>query len=294
MQGSASLRAGVLKSHICATSQTRASRRFRGSDAMSPAVASFLETTTSSVVHVAIDLATRRCVVVDAVLGCDVETRATNTHMIDRILQFVAAHRLDVVWILETHVHADHLSGAWHLKAQLGAPVGIGAGVIALRSRLPSCRDRGGGRYDGYFVDGERLSIGDATLRVMATPGHTPTCVTYLFDGVALVGDTLFMPDYGTARADFPGGDARTLYRSIRRLLALPGSTRLFCGHDYLTPLRATHRFSATVAEQRRRNVHVHDGIGECEFVALRKTRDGTLTAPALMGAAVPFNLGRG
>ena len=266
---------------------------------MRQAVASFFEPVTSSIVHVAIDLATRRSVVIDAVLGYDDTTRAMDTAMLERVLQFVAAHRLDVEWILETHVHADHLSGAWQLQARLGAPVGIGAGVIALRARLAVCTGgttRSGlraRRYDRYFVDGERLTIGSTTLGVIATPGHTSACVTYLFGCAAFVGDTLFMPDYGTARADFPGGDARMLHRSIRRLLSLSASTRLFPGHDYLTDIRSTHRVSATVEEQRRTNVHVHDGITEHAFVAMREARDRTLAPPALMGRAVPWNLGR-
>jgi glyoxylase-like metal-dependent hydrolase (beta-lactamase superfamily II) len=260
------------------------------------AVASFFEPVTCSIVHVAIDLAARRCAVIDPVLGFDVATGMTDTALLARVLGFLRARRLEVDWILETHVHADHLSGAWWLAARLGAPVGIGAGVIALRTRLgrcPGARARSEARcYDRLLVDGERLEIGASTLRVLATPGHTPACVTYLIDGFAFVGDTLFMPDYGTGRTDFPGGDARTLYRSIRRLLTLPDTTRIFVGHDYLTATRSEHRFSATVAEQQHSNVHVHDGISEQEFVAMREARDRALAPPVLMGRAVPWNLG--
>jgi glyoxylase-like metal-dependent hydrolase (beta-lactamase superfamily II) len=264
---------------------------------VTPAVASFFEPVTCSIVHVAIDLATRRCAVIDPVLGFDVATRLTDTALLDRVSRFIDTRRLEAEWILETHVHADHLSGAWWLAARLGAPVGIGAGVIALRTRLERCGDAQARsesrRHDRLLVDGERLEIGASTLRVLATPGHTPGCVTYLIGGFAFVGDALVMPDYGTGRADFPGGDARTLYRSIRRLLALPDATRILVGHDYLTAARSKHRFSATVAEQRRSNVHVHDGITEQDFVAMREARDRSLTTPVLMGRAVPWNLGR-
>ena len=263
---------------------------------MTTAVASFFEPVTCSIVHVAIDLATRRCAVIDPVLGFDVATGLTDTALLARVLGYLHGRRLEADWILETHVHADHLSGAWWLAARLGAPVGIGAALIALRARLGSCansRGRSEARcYNRLLVDGERLEIGASTLRLLATPGHTPACVTYLIDGFAFVGDTLFMPDYGTARADFPGGDARTLYRSIRRLLTLPVTTRIFVGHDYLTATRSEHRFSATVVEQRRSNVHVHEGVSEQDFVAMREARDRSLPPPALMGRAVPWNLG--
>lgn len=255
---------------------------------------------TSTITYIVLDSETGRCAVVDTVLGYDPKSGRTNTESADRLIRRVEEMGATVDWILETHVHADHLTAAPYVREKLGGKTGIGNHIPAVQTvfgQLFNVGDsfpRDGRQFDRLFADGERLAVGNLSIEVLHTPGHTPACVTYLVsDGdkqAAIVGDTLFMPDTGTARCDFPGGDARTLYRSIRRLLDLPGDTPLYFCHDYPPPGRPV-AWSTTVAEERRNNIHVRDGVSEDEFVAMRSQRDATLEMPVLILPAVQVNM---
>ncbi len=239
------------------------------------------------------------CALIDTVLDFDPKSGRTRTTTADKVVDFVRAHGLRVTWILETHAHADHLSAAPWLRRQLGGQIGIGAQITKVQdvfARLfhlePEFR-RDGSQFDRLMADGERFSVGALMCEVLAVPGHTPACVAFRFADAVFVGDTFFMPDVGTARCDFPGGDARTLYRSIRKLLSLPPQTRLFMCHDY-PPAGRQVCFESTVAEQRAGNIHVHDGVNEDDFVAMRQRRDATLEMPTLMLPAVQVNIRAG
>jgi glyoxylase-like metal-dependent hydrolase (beta-lactamase superfamily II) len=238
--------------------------------------------------------------VIDPVLDFDPAAGRTDTRSADAIAGFVDKNRLAVEWILETHVHADHLSAAARLKAALGGRTGIGARVVDVQKRFAALFDveqefaTDGRQFDRLFADGETFEVGGLAARVLHTPGHTPACATYLIGDAAFVGDTLFMPDYGTARCDFPGGDARTLFRSIRRILALPPETRLFLCHDYKAPGREVYAWETTVADQRAFNIHIRDGIDEDAFVALRTARDAELEMPRLILPSVQVNIRAG
>ena len=206
---------------------------------------------------------------------------------------------LTVEWILETHVHADHLSAAHYLRGKTGAPIVIGADIITVQAMFAPLFEADdvtpdGSQFDRLVEDGAQLPLGELAIRVLHTPGHTPACVSYHIGDALFVGDTLFMPDYGTARCDFPGGSAARLYSSIRRLLALPGQTRVFVGHDYLPAGRDHHRFETTLAEQNASNIHIHAGVAEAEFVAMRTTRDAGLDAPALLLPSLQVNIRAG
>lgn len=264
---------------------------------MKPEVEAFFDEATYTFSYVVADPQSNSVAIIDSVLDYDPASGRTGTSSADRIVEFVRGHGLDVAWILETHVHADHLSGASYLKEKLGGRTGIGSSVGQVQEVFGDLfnaeRDfaRDGSQFDRLFGDGETFQIGSLTCEVWHTPGHTPACVTYVFDGAAFVGDTLFMPDYGTARTDFPGGDARTLYGSIRRILSLPEDTVLYMCHDYETENRKDFCYRTTVAEERSANIHVHDGVSEDEFVAFRETRDATLAAPRLLLPSVQFNM---
>ncbi len=216
------------------------------------------------------------------------------------MIAFVREHGLDVEWVLETHVHADHLSAAPYLKQQLGGTLGIGREITVVQDVFGKIFNAGtefqrdGSQFDRLFADGDRFTLGSIEARAIHTPGHTPACMTYVIGDAAFVGDTLFMPDYGTARCDFPGGDARQLYHSIRKLFALPDATRLFLCHDYKAPGRDEFRWETTVGEEKRHNVHVHDGISEDAFVAMRTARDKTLDMPKLILPSVQVNMRAG
>lgn len=265
---------------------------------MDARITTFFDDATSTATHVIVDPATRAAAIVDSVLDFDPKSGRITTHGAERVLEFVRQEGLAVQWHLETHAHADHLSAAPWLQQRLGGRIGIGAGIREVQGvfkRLFNEPDMAtdGRPFDHLFEDGERFSIGSLEARVIATPGHTPACVTYVVGDDAFIGDTLFMPDYGSARCDFPGGDATTLYRSVRKLLALPGHTRLHLCHDYPPEGRAP-AWVSTVAEQRARNVHVHDGIDEAGFVAMRKARDATLAAPRLLLPSLQVNVRAG
>ncbi len=264
-----------------------------------PAIRAFFDERTNTVSYLVWDPATRRGAVVDPVLDWDNGSGEADTRSAAAILDGARAEGVAVEWVLETHVHADHLTAAPWIKARTGARIGIGEGVrkvqtifrpvFALEDMAPD-----GGDFDALFRDGETFAIGGLAVEVLHTPGHTPACVSYRIGSNVFVGDTLFMHDYGTARADFPGGDARMLYRSIMRLLALPPETRLWMCHDYKAPGRDRFAWESTVAEQRAQNPHVKDGKTEDDFVAFRTERDAKLAAPALLLPSIQVNIRAG
>ena len=266
-------------------------------------IETFFDEDTATFTHLLIDAGTGHCAIVDPVLGFDPAAGRTDDSAARRLAQRVQALGAKLQWILETHAHADHLSAAPFLKRALGGRIGIGAGITAVQQAFGELYGEGpgfardGSQFDRLFEDGDGFSIGSLPVRVLHTPGHTPACIVYVVeDGderVACVGDTIFMPDCGTARCDFPGGDAATLHRSISRLLALPADTRLLMCHDYPPGGRAI-RWESTVAEQRQDNIHVRDGIDEATFVTLRTRRDAGLGTPRLMLAAIQVNMRAG
>lgn len=262
-------------------------------------VQAFFDPATHTVSYLVHDPATRAAAIIDPVLDFTSNNARIATSSADAMLAAVEDQGLDLVWLLETHAHADHLSAAHHLRERTGAPVVIGrhiAEVQAVFAPLFAADDvvPDGSAFDRLASDGDRLPLGDLVIDVMHTPGHTPACVTYRIGDAAFVGDTLFMPDYGTARADFPGGSAEALYRSIRKILALPPETRIFVGHDYLPAGRSAFAWETSVAEQRAGNIHVHDGVSEAEFVAMRSARDATLSAPQLILPSLQVNIRAG
>jgi glyoxylase-like metal-dependent hydrolase (beta-lactamase superfamily II) len=264
---------------------------------MNAEIEAFFDPATSSYSYVVSDPHSRRCAIIDPVLDYEPASGRIGHQRATRVLEYVHQRKLVPQWLLETHVHADHLSAAAYLQGLVGGKQAIGAEVVQVQahfSRLFNLAEDPAQPFDHLLADDDTLALGDLQVQVLHTPGHTPACVSYLIGDAVFVGDTLFMPDYGTARCDFPGGDARALYRSIRRLFALPATTRLFMCHDYLTPARSEHRCQSTVAEQRAHNLHVHDGIDEEAFVRMRRARDATLSAPALMLPAVQVNMRAG
>ena len=270
-------------------------------------VDTFLDEATSTFSHLVIDLDSRQAAIIDSVLDYDPKSGRTGTQGAERLAAQVEALGLTVQWLLETHVHADHLSAAPWLQARLGGTIAIGAQITTVQKTFGTLFNaepefaRDGRQFGRLFADGDTFAIGGLRATALHTPGHTPACLTYVVETpdapqvapAAFVGDTLFMPDYGTARCDFPGGDAATLYRSIRRVLDLPGDTRLFMCHDYRPGGRALAHVT-TVAEQRAANVHVHEGIAEDTFVAMRRARDATLDMPVLMLPSVQVNMRAG
>ena len=260
---------------------------------------SFFDQATNTVTYLVWDPATRAAAIIDPVLDFDPNAGRLTTGSADAVLAAAAEESLRIDWILDTHAHADHLSGADYLRRLTGAKLGIGAQITKVQKAFVplfgATSDAPGAQvFDVLLNEGDRLPLGNLKIGVLHTPGHTPACVTYLIDDMAFVGDTLFMPDYGTARADFPGGDAATLYRSIRKILALPPETRIFVGHDYLPQSRDTFIWETTVAEERARNVHVHDGVTEDDFVEMRDARDKTLAAPRLILPSLQVNIRAG
>jgi glyoxylase-like metal-dependent hydrolase (beta-lactamase superfamily II) len=263
-------------------------------------VDAFFDPATSTYSYVVTDPSSQHCAIIDSVLDYDSASGRTSFSSADRLIHFVKEHALKVDWLLETHVHADHLSAAPYLKRELGGRLAIGENITIVQNTFGKLFNAGtefatdGRQFDHLLKDGETFQIGNIAAQAMHTPGHTPACMTYLIGDAGFVGDTLFMPDYGTARCDFPGGDARTLFQSIRKLFTLPGSTRLFMCHDYKAPGRDDFRNQTTVAEERAHNVHVHEGIDEASFVAMRSTRDATLGMPGLILPAVQINMRAG
>jgi glyoxylase-like metal-dependent hydrolase (beta-lactamase superfamily II) len=267
---------------------------------MNPDVTAFFDEPTNTVTYLVVDPTTNHAAIIDPVLDFDAPSGRTCTQAADRLIAAVGARGLTVDWLLETHVHADHLSGAPYLKQKLGGRIAIGEHIKRVQEvfrTLFNCEPgfvTDGRQFDHLFTDGEHFAIGSCDARVMHTPGHTPACVTFVVGDAAFVGDTLFMPDYGTARADFPGGCATDLYRSIHRILALPPQTRIFTAHDYKSPTRKEFAWESTVAEQRAANVHIHDGVDEAAYVAMRRARDATLSMPKLLFPSVQMNMRAG
>lgn len=259
----------------------------------------FFDTQTGTVSYVVSDNATRAAAAIDPVLDYDFKSGRTATAAVDSMLAYLRAEGLALQWILETHVHADHLSAAHYLQESAGGRIAIGENIREVQATFKKIYNLDdsflpdGSQFDHLFKDGETFMIGEVEVRALLVPGHTPADMAYVVDGAAFVGDTLFMPDVGSARADFPGGDAHTLFRSMRRLLDLPPATRLFVCHDY-PPEGREAKWETTVAEQRTSNIHVHDGIGEEEFVAMRTARDASLEVPTLILPSLQVNVRAG
>ena len=264
-----------------------------------PRVHAQFDEATHTVSYVVWDPTTCRAAIIDPMLDYDHRTGRVSHRSADDLLGFVADQGLSVDWVLETHAHADHLSAAPYLKEKTGAPIGIGARITEVQRTFAPVFGlddvSGDGReFDRLLRDGDTIALGGLQVEVMHTPGHTPACVSYRIGEAVFVGDTLFMPDYGTARADFPGGDARTLYRSIHRLLALPDATRLYLCHDYKAPGRDHFAWETTVGEEKTRNIHVGGCVDEASFVAMREARDATLAAPVLLLPSLQVNIRAG
>ena len=267
---------------------------------MKPGVKAFFDNETNTVTYVVMDQSGNNCAIVDPVLDFDQASGRTSTASADRVLDFIHDNGLEVAWILETHAHADHLSAAAYLKSKTGGRTGTGRLITEVQVTFKDIFKLGdefvpnGEQFDCLFDDGDLLQLGALEIRVMYTPGHTPSCVTFVAGDVAFVGDTLFMPDYGTARTDFPGGDAATLYRSIQRILALPAKTRIFLCHDYKAPGRDEYRWESTVGQQRAHNIHIHEGVTEQDFVEFRHQRDSKLGMPKLILPSIQVNIRAG
>jgi len=264
-----------------------------------PHISAFFDECTNSFTYLVVDPASRHAAVIDPVLDFDAASGAIGTKSAERILAAADEQGLSIALVLETHPHADHLTAAPFFRERTGARVAIGAGVREVQKTFAPMfgaddLKSDGGDFDLLLEDGQRLPLGDLTIEVIATPGHTPACVSYMVGDAVFVGDTLFMPDYGTARTDFPGGDARQLYRSIHKLLALPPETRLFMCHDYKAPGRDAFAWETTVADQRANNVHIGAGVSEDGYVAMRETRDSSLSAPKLLLPAIQVNIRAG
>lgn len=265
-----------------------------------PTIEAFFEEQSKTISYVVSDMTTRRCAVIDPVLDFNYRDGHTSTTSADLIVDYIQKNDLTVDWILETHVHADHLSAAQYMKLQVDGKVAIGAYVTEVQAIFKGIFNESndfhidGSQFDYLLENAEQISIGDLVVKVMHTPGHTPACVTYVIGDVAFVGDTLFMPDYGTARTDFPGGDARILYRSIQRIFALPAKTRLYKCHDYLSGDRTDYFWESTVAEQRCDNVHIGAGVTEDDFVAMREEKNKMLSKPRYLLPAIQVNMRAG
>lgn len=264
-----------------------------------PEVTGFFDEATNTVSYVVKDPGSQACAVIDSVMDIDYAAGRIAYESADAIIAFIREHGLTLEWLIETHVHADHLSAAPYIQGKLGGRIGIGDRITVVQETFGKIFNEGtefqrdGSQFDRLFADGDTYTIGGMTAFAMHTPGHTPACMTHVIGDAAFVGDTLFMPDGGSARADFPGGDARTLYRSIRRVLSLPPQTRLFMCHDY-GPNGREIRWETSVAEQRAHNIHVRDGIGEDEFVEKREARDRTLAMPKLIIPSLQVNMKAG
>ena len=266
---------------------------------MNPTVQPFFDPATWTITYVVYDQPGSACAIIDPVLDYDPKSGRTRTDSADRVIACVREHRLQVRWILETHAHADHLTAAPYLRRELGGQIAIGNNITQVQGIFkkvfnlePGFR-LDGSQFDRLLADGETLAIGSLQVQALAVPGHTPSCMAFQIGDAVFVGDTLFMPDVGTARCDFPGGDAATMYRSVRKLLALAPATRLFMCHDY-PPGGREPRWESTVADQRARNIHLHDGVTQEQFVAMRKARDATLEMPNLILPSIQVNIRAG
>ena len=265
-----------------------------------PQIKAFFDEATFTVTYVVHDPKSRRAAIIDSVLDYDPASGRTSFSSADAVLAYVGEKELSIDWHLETHAHADHLSAAPYLQKKLGGKIAIGEHIVTVQQVFGKLFNAGteferdGSDFDHLWKDGDRFQIGNLDVTVLHVPGHTPACIAYVIGDAVFVGDTMFMPDYGTARADFPGGDARTLYRSAKRLLSLPPETRLFMCHDYLPEGRKEYMWETTVEAERKANVHIHDGVAEDAFVAMREARDATLAMPKLILPSVQVNMRAG
>jgi len=267
---------------------------------MSPTVKAFFDDATNTISYVVQDPHGLKCAIIDSVLDFDHASGRTNTAAADQIIAYVRENNLETQWILESHVHADHLSAAPYLQEELGGKIGIGDQITVVQETFGKVFNEGtkfqrdGSQFDALFKDGDAIHIGQMRCDVMHTPGHTPACLTYVVEDAAFVGDTLFMPDFGTARVDFPGGSAEALYHSIQKILSLPDNTRIFVGHDYKAPGRDTFAWETTVGEQKALNIHVGAGKSIKDFVSTRTARDKQLAMPRLIIPSLQINMRAG
>lgn len=267
---------------------------------MTPHVTAFFDDATNTISYVVRDPEGRQAAIIDSVLDFDFSSGRTDTSSADALIDFVRSEDLEVAWILETHVHADHLSAAPYLQEKLGGKIGIGRNITIVQNTFGKVFNEGtefqrdGSQFDSLFSEGDSFHIGQMRGDVLHTPGHTPACLTYVIGDAAFVGDTLFMPDFGTARCDFPGGSAADLYASIQKILSLPDETRIFVGHDYKAPGREDYAWESTVGEQKAKNVHVGSGTGKDAFVEMREARDAQLSMPKLIIPSLQVNMRAG
>lgn len=272
-------------------------RRARSDESLRPSIAGFFDEATYTVTYVVHDPASREAAIIDSVLDYDAAAGRTSYGSADLVIEYATSKNLSVKWLIETHAHADHISAAPYLQEKLGGQLAIGRGIIRVQDVFGKLFNAGteferdGSQFDHLFDDGDTFTLGGLEAIALHVPGHTPADMAFVIGDAAFVGDTIFMPDFGTARADFPGGDASQLYRSIRRLLSLPNDTRLFLCHDYKAPGRDEYAWETTVGQQRRENVHVKDGVSEEEFVEMRTNRDKTLAMPNLIMPSVQVNI---
>ena len=275
-------------------------RRAQADPSLQAVIKGFFDSATNTVSYVVHDPASRIAAIIDPVLGFDAASGRTSHDSADKLVDHVISQGLSVAWLLETHAHADHLSAAPFLQEKLGGKIAIGEHITKVQTVFGELFNAGsefqhdGSDFNHLFGDGDTFNIGAISVTVLHVPGHTPACVSYVMEDAAFVGDTMFMPDYGSARADFPGGDASKLYQSLRRVLSLPAETRIFLCHDYLPQGRVQHVWETTVAEQRASNIHAHDGVSEADFVTMREARDATLDMPQLMLPSVQVNMRAG
>ena len=270
------------------------------SSPLSPKVHAFFDEATNTITYVVQDPEGRACAVIDSVLDFDYPSGRTDTRSADAVIAFIRAQDLDLQWVLETHVHADHLSAAPYIQERLGGQIGIGDRITVVQETFGKIFNEGtrfqrdGSQFDRLFHEGDVLTIGQLRGEVLHTPGHTPACLTYVIGDAAFVGDTLFMPDFGTARCDFPGGSAEVMFDSVQKILSLPDTTRIFVGHDYKAPGRDEYAWESTVGQQKARNIHVGAGRSKADFVAMRETRDATLAMPRLIIPSLQVNMRAG
>jgi glyoxylase-like metal-dependent hydrolase (beta-lactamase superfamily II) len=267
---------------------------------MRPTITAFFDETTNTICYVVREPEGRSCAVIDSVLDFDYASGRTDTRSADAVIAHIRDQDLTLAWVLETHVHADHLSAAPYIQERLGGKIGIGDRITTVQDTFGKIFNEGtafqrdGSQFDALLAEGDSLMIGQMRLDVLHTPGHTPACLTYVIGDAAFVGDTLFMPDYGTARCDFPGGSAAMLYDSVQKILALPDATRIFVGHDYKAPGRETFAWESTVGDQKALNVHIGAGRPRADFIALREARDATLSMPRLIIPSLQVNMRAG
>lgn len=266
---------------------------------VAPEVKGFFDQATYTITYVVRDPSSQHCAIIDPVLDYDPKSGRTSTQSADEVIEYIAANKLEVDWILETHAHADHISGARYLKEKYACPIAIGAAITTVQETFKKVFNLDdftpdGSQFDTLFNDGDEITIGNITGQTIHTPGHTPACLTYVIGDAVFVGDTLFMPDYGTARVDFPGGDAATLYQSIHKIFSLPEDYRLFMCHDYLPSGRAEYAWETTVKEEKAKNIHVGGDTTETEFVAMRTNRDKGLEMPVLILPSIQINIRAG